>query len=95
MDSYLASLYFVMSSLTSVGFGNIAAYSIYEQGFRLVFKNFPLYRNFREIWNFRVIQNFREIQSFRGIQNFREIQSFRGIQNFREIWNFRGIHNFR
>ena len=34
MDSYLASLYFVMSSLTSVGFGNIAAYSIYEQGFR-------------------------------------------------------------
>ena len=37
MDSYLASLYFVMSSLTSVGFGNIAAYSIYEQGFRLVF----------------------------------------------------------
>ena len=37
MDSYLASLYFVMSSLTSVGFGNIAAYSIYEQGFRSVF----------------------------------------------------------
>ena len=37
MDSYLASLYFVMSSLTSVGFGNIAAYSIYEQGFRFVF----------------------------------------------------------
>ena len=35
LDSYLASLYFVMSSLTSVGFGNIAAYSIYEQGFRL------------------------------------------------------------
>ena len=34
LDSYLASLYFVMSSLTSVGFGNIAAYSIYEQGFR-------------------------------------------------------------
>ena len=39
MDSYLASLYFVMSSLTSVGFGNIAAYSIYEQGFRSGFRS--------------------------------------------------------
>ena len=43
MDSYLAALYFVMSSLTSVGFGNIAAYSIYEQGFR--FETGPLVRS--------------------------------------------------
>ena len=42
MDSYLASLYFVMSSLTSVGFGNIAAYSIYEQGFRSVKNHFKI-----------------------------------------------------
>ena len=30
---YIASLYFVMSSLTSVGFGNIAAYTEVEQMF--------------------------------------------------------------
>ena len=36
MDAYLAALYFVMSSLTSVGFGNIAAYTPYEQAFSVV-----------------------------------------------------------
>ena len=36
LDAYLAALYFVMSSLTSVGFGNIAPYSPYEQSFSVV-----------------------------------------------------------
>ena len=33
---YIASLYFVMTSLTSVGFGNIAANTKYEQIFAIV-----------------------------------------------------------
>ena len=34
VDAYLAALYFVMSSLTSVGFGNIAAYSLARKSYR-------------------------------------------------------------
>ena len=33
---YIASLYFILSSLTSVGFGNVSANTNYEQIFMIV-----------------------------------------------------------
>lgn len=33
---YIASLYFVLSSLTSVGFGNVSANTKFEQGFMII-----------------------------------------------------------
>ena len=33
---YIASLYFIVSTLTSVGFGNIAATTVYEQSFSVI-----------------------------------------------------------
>jgi len=35
-ERYIASLYFIVSSLTSVGFGNIAATTVYEQIFSVI-----------------------------------------------------------
>ena len=35
-DLYVASLYFTMTTLTSVGYGNIAAYTVAEQIFCIV-----------------------------------------------------------